>query len=115
MSATCLRWRWGVPTFYRVRGSSDSEVGCLLTAPFRFDHPGAILHYKMRIALGAPLGMVPPPKVYLHLEMCCGCITTSSRGREVRLGEHLPIYLTRIYVSIQGDGRGEEEREWEGR
>ena len=42
--------------------------------------------------------------------MCCGCITTSASGLRERTegereAEHLPIYLTKIYVSIQGDGR----------
>ena len=77
----------------------------------------------MRIALGRLEDMVllprtVPGKVYLHLEMCCGCITTSASGLRERTegergreAEHLPIYLTKIYVSIQGDERTGDEGE----
>ena len=75
------------------------------------------LYYKMRIALGRlkwsrlllpSLGPTVPTKVYLHLEMCCGCITTWDGARE-RGGTSSYLSNQNLCVYSGGwDGMGDE-------
>ena len=91
-----------------------SKLGALTTISVW--SPCAIVHYKMRIALGAlkiesrlllsllRLGLYPPPRSISILKCVVAVLPLADAVRGRGQGEHLPIYLTKIYVSIHADG-----------
>ena len=86
-----------------------SKIGYFLQSiPFR--SPCAIVLQDENCSRA--LEMVPPPslstKVYLHLEMCCGCITTWDGARE-RGGTSSYLSNQNLCVYSGGwDGMGDE-------
>ena len=69
----------------------------------------------MRIALGRlrlgpasfPSSIVPTPRSISILKCVVAVLPLADAVRGRGQGEHLPIYLTKIYVSIHADGGGE--------